>query len=115
MRTIAITRSVVFGSPPQQYSVTFRVGTQEHLIKIVGPGRGGERVTHWLNWRGKSFRPGCLAMTEQAVARFIELESSGSNADVVERGNDELAVAPRRPRITSGDAHERQLPVADRA
>lgn len=115
MKTLAITRTVLFGEPPQRYAVSFSVGTR--FVRIVGPGRDGEQVTRVMEWRGKAFRPGCQAMTEQAVAWFLNLEASGLMDDRSEQGNEELMIAGRLPTAKTRrvlDHHERQLPAGDR-
>lgn len=114
MKTLAITRTVLFGEPPQKYAVSFAVGSR--FVRIIGPGQSGEQVTRVMEWRGADFRPGCQAMTEQAVAYFLKIEASQQPDDRAELGNAELMTAGRlpakaKPRL---DCHERQLPVGDR-
>lgn len=115
MKTLAITRTVLFGEPPQKFAVSFAVGSR--FIRITGPGRAGPKVERVIEWHGKAFRPGCVAMTEQAIGAFLELDASGQADDRTELGNAELMIAgrlPERPRKRP-DYHERQLPAGDRA
>lgn len=117
MKTVSLTRVVMFGTPPQRFAVSFAVGTR--FIKIVGPGHSGPKTEHVMEWKGKAFRPGCVAATEQAVAYFLQIEASSLPDDRVEQGNDELIIAgrlpaQRQPRQKT-DYHERQLPAGDRA
>lgn len=118
MKTVALTRVVLFGEPPQKYSVTFSVGSR--FVRIVGPSRGGERTSRVMEWRGAAFRPGCVAMTEQAVAFFREVEANVHPDDRSELANHELMITGRLPATKRHDSpnrldcHERQLPVGDR-
>lgn len=114
MKTISITRTVLFGEPPQKFAVSFAVGSR--FVRIQGPGRGGMKAEHVMEWKGAAFRPGCLAMTEQAVAFFLEVEAGAVPDDRVELGNQELMIAGRLPTKAPGrvDYHERQLPRSDR-
>ena len=116
MKTLALTRTVLFGEPPLKYAVTFHVGDHERHVKIVGPGAGGQPVTRWLQWSGKQFRPGCLAMTEQAVCFFREREAADLPDDRADVANEELIIAGRLPAGSRRrfDSHERQLPRSDR-
>ena len=114
MKTLAISRTVLFGEPPRKYVVTFAVGSR--FVRVVGPGREGAKVERIIEWHGTDFRPGCVAMTEQAVACFLELEASRQPDDRLEQGNEELMIAgrlPEKPR-RKPDFHERQLPATDR-
>lgn len=114
MKTLALSRTVLFGEPPRRYVVTFAVGSR--FVRVVGPGRGGPKVERIIEWHGEDFRPGCVAMTEQAIACFRELDASQQPDDRTELGNEELMIAGRLPEKPRGklDYHERQLPASDR-
>lgn len=112
MQTLAITRHVAYGCPPEPFTVTFTVGAGEHLVTVRGRGQ-----VQQLRWSNKGYRPGSAKLTEKAVDHFLrrlgEIEAGGGPD--VEAANVELASVARSPHINHRPCPaDRQLPSGDR-
>lgn len=114
MSTLAITRHETHGCPPEPFDVTFSVAEPGHLVTVRGRGQVAQ-----LRWRHKKgYRPGSKRLAIKAIEAFLAMleRQELSGGPDVDEANQAFAIAGRIPshRIAR-DAHERQLPVADRA